>query len=70
MEEFLKESAHPESKDFYLKLLARKEKFLGLIKEGKVTGEGYQQMLEKKKSQNIAKLDNSLTKRKNSKGSR
>jgi hypothetical protein len=55
MEEFLKESAHPETMDFYLKLLGRKEKFLGLIREGKVTADAYRQLLEKKKAQNISK---------------
>lgn len=55
MDEFLKESAFPETQDFYLKLLTRKEKFIGLIKEGKVTADAYKMMLEKKKSQTITK---------------
>lgn len=48
MDVYLKETAKAETKEFYLKLLARKEKYLGLIADGKVTPDKYSEMLEKK----------------------
>lgn len=51
MDDYLKMTRKPETKEFFLKLLARKEKFIDLIQQGKVTAESYRQLVEKKHSQ-------------------